>query len=84
MRTILLIAFLSLLSCEREQANPVGLGCQSGLHAGYSAISKRVVYRCSTYEQFLAGSDTSKGGTAEYNNYVENQWTPCTDCKVSN
>lgn len=76
---VIVMSFVAaVVSCTKEDPKPKNVkGCQSGADPTTGQI---VTYRCATHEEFLAGSNTSKGGTPSFNYYKNNKWEECQKC----
>jgi hypothetical protein len=72
---IILIAGLSV-GCSEKQ-DPTNQGCLTGVNSD----GNRVLIRCCTKDQYLAGSNVNAGGTAIWPNYSGHKWESCQDCK---
>lgn len=77
MKHVIWILLVILCSCSDDEPE-TDQGCLTGIPNG---TQDRVLIKCSTQEQFLAGSNTSAGGTASWNQYTAHQWAKCDDCK---
>jgi hypothetical protein len=56
-------------------------GCLSGIRNGETT---RANIRCCTRDEFLAGSNVSKGGTSEWTLYTKQEWKAagsCSECQ---
>lgn len=79
MKTITVFLTLMLLAACSEEDPGTDQGCLSGIPK--SGPPERVTIRCSTQQQYLAGSNTSAGGTSSWTLYTGHQWAKCDDCK---
>lgn len=80
MKHVILILFLFCsvsFSCS-EDDDPSGNGCLTGVN---KSSGQRELIRCCTKEEYLAGSNVSAGGTANWNSYTGHSWAVCDDCK---
>jgi hypothetical protein len=74
--TTILVCILMIGCSDDEPATDQG--CLTGIpKAGWN----RVLIRCCTNKQYLAGSNTSAGGTSSWDLYTGHQWAKCSDCK---
>ena len=69
---------LILAACSGEDEDPSGNGCLTGIN---KSSGQRELIRCCTKEEYLAGSNVSAGGTANWNSYTGHSWAVCDDCK---
>ena len=78
-KSFLFIVLLLMLSCSKDE---IQMGCESGiLKTGDPNV--RINFRCCTQKEYEAGSNTSIGGTAQFDLYTSVKWTPtnsCSDC----
>lgn len=81
MKTFIIISALILLfSCKEDDVDPhAGIGCQTGIPK--NGDGQRVLIRCATYEQYIAGNNTNAGGIPASSDYTEQQWAKCSECK---
>lgn len=77
MKQVVLILALFAFSCSDDDPETEN-GCLTGIPTG---ATDRVLIKCSTREQYLAGNNVSAGGTASWNAYTGHQWAKCNDCK---
>lgn len=73
------IILLLLLACKEEDPAPsagTDKGCLTGVKSG-----TRQLIRCSTYAEFTAGSNVSRGGTSSWNLYTDHKWEKCSQCQ---
>jgi len=86
-RFIYLSLLLIVLSCKDEPSidanNPDQIGCLKGVNKN-SPGSSPVLIRCCTKREYLAGSNVNAGGTANWTNYTNHQWTAVASCGVCN
>jgi len=68
--------FLIIVSCE-EKDNESNKKCITGVDSNM----ERVFIRCATREEFMAGNNVKKGGTANWENYEGHKWESCSNCK---
>lgn len=73
----LLVILLIFFACSDDEPE-TDQGCLTAIPKG---TSDRVRIRCSTQKEFLAGSNTSAGGTASWDLYTGHQWAKCAECK---
>jgi hypothetical protein len=73
-----LFAILLIATACSDDEPKSDQGCLTGIPQG---TNTRVLIRCSTNKEYLAGSNTSAGGTASWNQYTVHQWAKCDDCK---
>lgn len=77
MKHVIWIFLIIALACSDDESNS-DQGCLTGIP---KSGGNRVLIRCSTNKQYLAGSNTSAGGTASWDSYTGHQWAKCNDCK---
>lgn len=77
MKQVVLILALFAFSCSDDDPTSE-TGCLTGIPSG---STDRVLIKCATREQFLAGSNVSAGGTSSWNAFTQHQWAKCSDCK---
>lgn len=77
MKYVVLILLLATMSCSDNEPE-TDQGCLTGIP---KAGGNRVLIKCSTNKQYLAGSNTSAGGTSAWDLYTGHQWAKCSDCK---
>lgn len=75
-RSLLLVAIV-LCGCNKDEEES-NIGCQTGVPKG---ASYRVLIRCCTQQQALAGNNVKAGGTANWTDYTDHKWEKCADCK---
>lgn len=79
-RLIICIVFLTLfVGCEEEEDPNAGTGCLTA-YPKAGAEADRFTIRCCTRQEFLAGSNVSAGGTANWTLYAGHKWEKCSDC----
>lgn len=66
-----------LVGCSEDEPT-TDQGCLTGIRNG---TTDRVFIRCCTRKEYLAGDNTTAGGTANWSNYTNHQWAACPDCK---
>lgn len=74
----LLVILLIACACSDDEPG-TDQGCLTGIPK--TGSQDRVLIKCSTKQQYLAGSNTGAGGTASWNSYTSHKWEPCSDCK---
>lgn len=77
MKKLLVILFIAV-GCSDDEPQ-TDHGCLTAIPK--SGPQTRVLIRCSTKEQYLAGSNTTQGGTSSWTLYTGHQWAKCDDCK---
>jgi hypothetical protein len=78
MKQVVLILFFALtIACSDDSGTDQG--CLTGIPK--SGPQDRVLIKCSTRQEYLAGSNTSAGGTSSWTLYNGHQWEKCGDCK---
>lgn len=78
-RIFLIAALVCALSCSEEDDPTTDQGCLTGIPK--SGPPERVLIRCCTNQQYLAGNNTGAGGTSSWTLYTGHQWAKCDDCK---
>lgn len=78
MKHVVLAILLILTACNSDDEPSSGKGCLTGIS---KQSGQRELIRCCTREQYLAGSNTSAGGTSSWNGYSSHKWEVCPDCK---
>lgn len=73
--TILLL--FTILACSDDDPER-NKGCLTGIP---KSGGDRVLIKCSTREEYLAGNNTSAGGTASWDAFTGHQWAKCGDCQ---
>lgn len=79
LKLLFIIVVLSLSGCDDEPEGPQ-MGCLTGVVKGGTS---RVLIRCCTKEEYLAGGNVNAGGTSNWSNYESHQWVKvdkCGDC----
>lgn len=82
MRRLLYTAFLCicLAGCEKDEPEGEPMGCMTGIPQGQNY---RVLIRCCTRREFLAGDNVNAGGTSNWTHYTRHEWVKvkkCGDC----
>lgn len=77
MKHVILILALAFFSCSDDD-DPTDKGCLTGVPKGQT---ERILIKCSTHDQYLAGSNTGAGGTSAWDSYSGHKWEKCGDCK---
>jgi hypothetical protein len=77
-QVVLILLFTLTIACSDDDSE-TDQGCLTGIPK--SGPQDRVLIKCSTKEQYLAGSNTSAGGTSSWTLYSGHKWEKCGDCK---
>lgn len=80
MKKIFLIVVVTLfVACSDDEKGPKdGMGCMTGINK--SGGTERVLIRCCTHQQFLAGSNEANGGKESVKYYKDIDWRQVDDC----
>jgi len=54
-------------------------GCLTGIPK--SGGTGRILIRCSTRQEYLAGNNVGAGGTVSWDSFISHEWEKCDDCK---
>jgi hypothetical protein len=76
MKLFFAILFVCLACSDDDESS--NIGCQTGIPKG---STDRVLIRCSTQQEHLAGNNVNAGGLSTFTNYTQHQWAKCGDCK---
>lgn len=76
MKKIIFVCILAFFACEEEPESDIG--CMTGIPK--SGGTDRVLIRCCTHKQYLAGNNVNAGGIASSINYTNHKWEKCPDC----
>jgi len=75
-KVLLIAALICALACDEEETTEEG--CLTGIP---KSGGSRTLIKCSTREQYLAGDNTSQGGTASWTLYTSHEWEKCKECQ---
>lgn len=78
-KAIFILLLVAAIGCTKETGPQ--MGCMTGIPKGYT---NRGLIRCCTKEQYQAGNNVAAGGTANWTQFTNHQWTPidnCNNCK---
>lgn len=70
-----IVVLLFVIGCSETEKELIG--CTTGIPKGET---ERVLIRCSTKKQFLAGNNTSQGGISYWNSYTGHKFEECSNC----
>lgn len=80
MKHVVFIFLASLFACSDDDSNSASSkGCLTGIPK--SGSQNRVLIRCCTNQEYLAGSNTSAGGTSDWDAFKSHKWELCDKCK---
>jgi hypothetical protein len=75
-KVVTILILMVILSCSDD--DETNKGCLTGIP---KSGGDRTLIKCSTREEYLAGNNTSAGGTASWDAFTGHQWAKCADCK---
>ena len=75
MKKLIYILLFVAISCSKSDPGPQ-MGCMTGLNGA----GTRVLIRCCTNAQFVAGGNVSAGGIASFSSYTQVTWVATSDC----
>jgi hypothetical protein len=79
---VIIFCLIIISSCgpdlDHEDPNE-GIGCMTGIPK--TGGSQRVLMRCCTRKEYLAGENVNAGGVSYFNSYTDHKWEKCDDCK---
>ena len=74
-----LLAILIILCACSDDEPETDQGCLTGIpKAGGTG---RILIRCSTHHEYLAGNNVGAGGTVSWDSFTSHEWKKCDDCK---
>lgn len=73
-----IIFLLALVSCSEDEPT-IQMGCMTGVNRSDPTKTVQLI-RCCTREQYLAGSNTDRGGTDRVKYFINLSWQPISDC----
>jgi hypothetical protein len=79
---LIILCVLCAFACgpDLEDEDPkAGIGCHTGIPK--SGNGDRILVRCCTHKEFLAGENVNAGGVSYFNAYTDHKWEKCDDCK---
>jgi hypothetical protein len=78
MRKLIFLIAVVMFSCSDEKTETnTDMGCSTGVNSS----GDRVLIRCATQKQHMAGDNVGAGGIPTYGYYTDHQWEKCENCQ---